>query len=76
MEEAISKQQTGEVCIICEEEKPVGIHICHQFICQSCEQRIVHTETNDALYTYYLNKLRKLQEAGEEKEKSISKKGS
>lgn len=77
MEEAVTSQQTGETCLICEENKPVGIHICHQFICQTCEQKLVHTDTGDALYAYYLEKLRKLRVTDSEKEENeISSKGS
>ncbi|HET7521851.1 MAG TPA: sigma factor G inhibitor Gin [Bacillales bacterium] len=60
MEKTIHSQNTGEVCLICEETKHVGIHICDQFICQSCEQKLVKTNTDDEWYVFYLRKLRKL----------------
>lgn len=60
MEKTITSRQAGETCMICEEKKRTGIHICNQFICESCEQKLVHTDTGDASYAYYLKKLRSL----------------
>ena len=51
-----------EVCIVCKEKKTRGIHICHQFICQSCEQEIVQTQTTDDRYHHYLERLRKIKQ--------------
>lgn len=58
--ESTTKQQTGEICLVCEETKENGIHICNQFICTSCEEKLVQTDTDDERYGYYLEKLRKI----------------
>ncbi|WHY72433.1 sigma factor G inhibitor Gin [Fictibacillus enclensis] len=55
-----SKEQAGELCLVCEERKQTGIHILHQYICMDCEEKIVSAETNDEYYKHYLNQLRKL----------------
>lgn len=60
MEKTVASRETGEMCLICEEKKETGIHICNQFICESCEQEMVHTDTGDASYSHYLRKLRSL----------------
>ncbi|MFT4415956.1 sigma factor G inhibitor Gin [Fredinandcohnia humi] len=50
----------GETCIICEQEKNRGIHLYTRFICLDCEKDMIHTETNDPKYQYYLSKLKKV----------------
>ncbi|HET7656858.1 MAG TPA: sigma factor G inhibitor Gin [Bacillales bacterium] len=60
MEKTAVAWKTGETCLICEEKKEVGIHICDRFICDSCERKLVNTDTGDAHYAYYLKKLRNL----------------
>lgn len=60
MERTVSVRKTGEICLICEERKEDGIHICHRFICESCERKLVNTDTGDDRYVYYLKKLRNL----------------
>lgn len=59
MEKTVA-QKTGETCLICEEKKEVGIHICDQFICETCERKLVNTDTGDSSYGFYLEKLRNL----------------
>lgn len=76
MEKAITSHQIGEQCLICEKEKMLGIHICHQFICLSCEQALVDTDTGDESYAYYLRKLRRLNVVETRNEENkISRKG-
>lgn len=76
MEKTITSHPTGETCLICEERKQIGIHICHQFICQSCEQKLVQADTGDEAYAYYLKKLRKLRVVETENEENeFSRKG-
>jgi hypothetical protein len=58
--ESTAHRKIGETCMICEETKQTGIHICNQFICKSCEQELVKTDTEDDQYEYYLKKLRKI----------------
>lgn len=55
-----SLHSTGEMCLICEENKQNGIHILHQYICMDCEEKIVSADTTDEYYHHYLNQLRKL----------------
>ncbi|OEH91693.1 sigma factor G inhibitor Gin [Bacillus solimangrovi] len=52
-----------EACIICEEKKERGIHIFSEFICWECEQNIVHTETDENKYRYYVDKLQKISQS-------------
>jgi hypothetical protein len=58
--ETIALQNQGEKCLVCEEINLAGIHIFNHFICQTCEQKIVSTETNEDQYRFYLKRLRKL----------------
>ena len=51
-----------EECIVCQQTKCEGIHLCGQFICTDCERAIVHTDTNDAHYQHYVYRLRKIWE--------------
>lgn len=52
-----------KTCLICEESKRSGIHLLNYFICEECEFHIVHTETNDKGYRYYLERLKKVRNA-------------
>lgn len=52
----------GEICIICEEKKHRGIHLYTHFLCRDCEKDMVHTETNETQYNFYIEKLRRLTE--------------
>jgi hypothetical protein len=56
----VNIKNIGETCIICEQEKHRGIHLYTRFICLDCEKDIIHTETNDPKYQYYLTKLKKV----------------
>ncbi|WP_028400994.1 sigma factor G inhibitor Gin [Ectobacillus panaciterrae] len=47
-------------CIVCEEKKEKGIHLYNGFICETCEKDIIHTETDDPKYAFYLKQLRKV----------------
>lgn len=47
-----------EMCIICEQMKPSGIHLYTSFICSDCENEIVHTETGDPRYLYFIRQLK------------------
>ncbi|MFA8439007.1 sigma factor G inhibitor Gin [Pueribacillus sp. YX66] len=49
-----------KICFICEAEKTYGITIGSQFMCEECEKSVVATDTNDAKYLFYLNRLEKL----------------
>ncbi|WP_449538305.1 sigma factor G inhibitor Gin [Ferdinandcohnia sp. Marseille-Q9671] len=60
VESLANSNKLGETCIICEQEKKNGIHLYTRFICMDCEQDIIHTETNDPKYQFYLDRLRKV----------------
>jgi uncharacterized protein YwlG (UPF0340 family) len=47
-------------CIICEESTKDGIRINHEFICADCEKEIIPLSTNTNLYSYFIQKLKKL----------------
>ncbi|WP_186575684.1 sigma factor G inhibitor Gin [Aquibacillus kalidii] len=49
-----------EACGICDQEKEKGIHLYNLFICCECEQKMVHTEPQEAQYQFYLNKLKNI----------------
>jgi len=45
-------------CIICEEDSLQGIYIYTSFICTLCEYNMVHTDTREAKYRYYVQKMK------------------
>jgi len=49
-----------ETCVICDQLRPKGIHLCTSFICVECERDLIHTETNDPKYKYFLKQLKKI----------------
>lgn len=49
-----------ESCVICEQIKPKGIHLCALFICTECERELIQTETNHPKYKYFLKQLKKV----------------
>ena len=49
-----------ETCVICEDLKPIGIHLYTSFICTDCERDLIQTGTNDPKYKYFLKQLRKV----------------
>ncbi|WP_018663613.1 sigma factor G inhibitor Gin [Heyndrickxia acidiproducens] len=53
-----AEQENQEVCIICEQAKQNGIHLYHAFICNECEDEMVHTETGDPRYLYFIRQLK------------------
>lgn len=48
-------------CIVCEEEKQLGIHLYLSFICTDCEIKMIHTEPRDQLYDFYVERLKRHQ---------------
>jgi hypothetical protein len=56
----MTEKQIGEICVICEQQKTNGIHLYTSFICNECEQELVHTDTDNPRYKYYLKQLRKV----------------
>jgi len=53
------QSNSGEICLICEKKKKLGIHLFHSFICLECEQEIVHTKTSDPRYHFYIYRMGK-----------------
>lgn len=47
-------------CIICGEQKPEGIVIITQFICESCEAEMVQTDVEDVKYSFFIHRLKRL----------------
>ncbi|WP_100332713.1 sigma factor G inhibitor Gin [Bacillus xiapuensis] len=58
--ETLNKTNEIRHCIICEQEKPRGIHIITAFICLECEREIVGTAPEDEAYTRIVKKMRKI----------------
>lgn len=56
----LAHNQFEETCVICESLKPRGIHLYTSFICTDCENDLIHTDTNDPRYKYFLKQLKKI----------------
>ncbi len=61
---AVTKNSTGEECVICEQHKVSGIHVNTAFLCEECERELIAAQTSDERYVYYLKKLRKIKNPG------------
>ncbi|SCW72392.1 Inhibitor of sigma-G Gin [Paenibacillus tianmuensis] len=47
-------------CIICGQTKENGILIISEFICEDCENEMVHTEVNDAKYPFFIHQMKQI----------------
>ncbi|MFM1655422.1 sigma factor G inhibitor Gin [Brevibacillus sp. B_LB10_24] len=47
-------------CIVCGEERTVGIAIWDQFICHPCEQEMVKTDVLDEKYPFFIKQMRRI----------------
>lgn len=47
-------------CIICGETRTEGLVVCHKFICQDCERKIVETAVLDERYDHIVTRLKKI----------------
>ncbi|WP_420849616.1 sigma factor G inhibitor Gin [Paenibacillus montanisoli] len=56
----VMEEVTGNSCIICGQEKHVGIRIVDEFICDSCEVEMVQTEVQDAKYPFFIHQLKRI----------------
>ena len=56
----LAQKYHHEMCVICENLKPKGIHLYTSFICTECENDLIQTETNDPKYKYFLKQLKKI----------------
>ena len=58
--------QTGDaerqapLCMICENPRPEGIHICGQFLCSECEEEIVRTNVEDEKYPFFITRMKRV----------------
>lgn len=57
---SLTKNHTGEICVVCEQSKKNGIHLYTRFICKDCEAEIISTDTGDERYRFYLRQLKKV----------------
>lgn len=53
-------RKSNEWCIVCEEEKELGIHLNTSFLCCECEKTMLSVEPSDPLYRFFIKKLRKI----------------
>ncbi|CAM3964460.1 sigma factor G inhibitor Gin [Mesobacillus zeae] len=60
MDYSSEKKQAGENCVVCGQEKVAGIHLYTSFICTECEKTMIHTETSDPNYKFFVHQLRKV----------------
>jgi hypothetical protein len=56
MEEEIKNHR----CIICEQDKSLGIMICSEFLCDECEAEMVRTDVKDAKYPFFVHQMNKI----------------
>lgn len=47
-------------CIICGQLKPNGITIISEFICESCEAEMVHTDVLDVKYPFFVHQMKQI----------------
>ncbi|MFF2484410.1 sigma factor G inhibitor Gin [Paenibacillus sp. NPDC058071] len=49
-------------CIICGEQKAEGegIRIVTEFICETCETEMVHTDVQDAKYPFFIHQMKQI----------------
>lgn len=47
-------------CIVCGEDRSLGIAIWDQFICQSCEQEMIKTDVQDEKYPFFIKQMRQI----------------
>lgn len=49
-----------DLCMICDQPRTEGIHICEAFICGDCEREMVETDVSDARYPYFIMRMRQI----------------
>ncbi|MBB5174930.1 sigma factor G inhibitor Gin [Texcoconibacillus texcoconensis] len=45
-------------CVVCETKREKGIYLLNHFICETCEEKLVNTDTDDENYPTYVERLR------------------
>jgi hypothetical protein len=58
--EMMALRQSGENCVVCEKSGSNGIWLWNKFLCETCERKIVSTDTDDEHYNFYLSRLKKV----------------
>lgn len=53
-------EYSDNVCIICEQHKKEGIYIVSEFICESCEAEMVHTDVKDDKYHFFIHQMKQI----------------
>ncbi len=53
-------ERSNRRCIVCGEDRAVGIAIWEQFICHPCEQEMVHTDVRDEKYPFFIKQMRQI----------------
>lgn len=54
------EDHTEHICIICGQGKEEGICIVSQFICETCESEMVHTNAEEEKYKYFIHQMRRI----------------
>lgn len=54
------EEHPEHTCIICEQRKRDGIFIVSEFICDTCEAEMVHTDAQDAKYNYFVHQMKQI----------------
>lgn len=49
-----------KICIICGMKKCDGITIHSGFICDTCEEEIVHTEVDSEKYPFFIKRMKEI----------------
>jgi len=53
-------ENSVQSCIVCGQQCAIGIAICDQFICHSCEQEMVKTDVHDEKYPFFIKQMRQI----------------
>lgn len=53
-------ERTERTCIICGEPKTEGIHIVSEFICDTCEAEMVHTDVQEEKYHFFIHQMKQI----------------
>lgn len=56
----VEEKQRPQACMICGQEKGVGLEILGKSICCTCEAEMVESKVEDPVYLYYVWRLRGL----------------
>jgi len=57
---SVAMKSIEHICLICGHKERNGIFIHGGFICDHCEDEMVHTEVQDEKYHYFIEQLKRL----------------